>query len=159
MKNASNCLHFYKKLKFIDELVNLMNNEKEFRRVRRGNNYYEEPEYKIPDGLTIKIILLGLLAIFNKASYNQLLPWFKMFVPHRRARYIMASGMRALRIHGEVKMIERGTYKITERGWKKLRYYDLKIGLPEVIKSEIRDILEDIEMYPSRTLKIKRVRN
>jgi hypothetical protein len=111
----------------------------------RGNNYYCEPFYKIPDELPLKIVFLALIAKKRECNLYEILGEWKLFVPHPNAYDMMARYAKAL--IGFIRRIERGRYEITKAGWKKLKYYDVKLkGLPEVLRKPIAHILESIEL-------------
>jgi len=115
---------------------------------KRGNNYYTEPYYKIPEKLPLKIVVLSLIAQNpDGVDYGSLKSQFELFCPHEKVYYIMGKYIRDLYRNGDVKKIERGFVKIHMNGWRKLKYYDIKVGLPDVLREPIQDILEEIELW------------
>ena len=75
---------------------------------QRGKGYYCEPSIKVPDYISIKTIALALLAKKNiekylggdsvgAVGYGEILDEFKLYVPHPKAYYLLASCMKTFR--------------------------------------------------------------
>ncbi len=114
-------------------------------RKRRGNNYYCEvdPKYRLPEGITLKITLLAIIARYSYAYYEDLLPEFEKFAPHPNAYNMLTSYIRNL--IGDIKKLDRGKVKITRKGLKKLLYFDKKYGLLPILKDPIQFRLKSLE--------------
>lgn len=111
---------------------------------KRGRGYLSEPKYKIPDELPLKIALLALIAMGRgEWEYEDLdRAWFK-FCPHPKSYNIMVYYIVQLKRSGCVEIPEKGRVKITKGGIMKLRYYDKKVGFPEVLRERIKHLLGD----------------
>lgn len=72
----------------------------------------------------------------------------KQFIPHRGIKSIAAGYL--FKLKSCVERIDKGTYRINENGWRKLDYYDRKVGLPEPLRSQIIDKLEDMRQKDNR---------
>ena len=105
--------------------------------------YEKYARYKIPKNLPQKIIALALLACYIEADISELERSWKFFVPHPRSRNMLRLDLVKLCDKGDIKRVERGRYRLTKTGLKKLRYYDEKVGLPEVIRNRIKILLEE----------------
>jgi len=105
--------------------------------------YEKYARYKIPKGLTQKIIALALVACYIETDVKELERSWRFFVPHPRSGNMLRRYLISLRDGGFIKRVERGRYRLTKTGLKKLRYYDRKVGLPEVIRNRIKILLEE----------------
>ena len=105
--------------------------------------YEKYAKYKIPEGLTQKIIALALLACYIETDVEELERSWIFFVPHPRSRNMLCRDLKKLCDKGDIKRVERGRYRLTKTGLKKLRYYDRKVGLPKVIRDRIKVLLEE----------------
>ena len=105
--------------------------------------YEKYAKYKIPKGLPQKILALALVACYIEVDVEELQRSWEFFVPHPRSRNLLRLDLKRLCDKRDIKRVGRGRYRLTKTGLKKLRYYDRKVGLPEVIRDRIKDLLEE----------------
>ncbi|RLI89127.1 MAG: hypothetical protein DRO98_01670 [Archaeoglobales archaeon] len=104
--------------------------------------YEKYAKYKIPKELPRKILTLALVACYIEVDVSELERSWKFFVPHPKSRALLCLDLMRLHDKGDIKRVGRGRYRLTKTGLKKLRYYDKKVGLPEVIRNRIKVLLE-----------------
>ena len=90
---------------------------------QRGKGYYCEPSIEVPEYISLKTIVLALLAKKNiekylggdsvgAAGYKDILDEFKLYVPHPKAYYLLGRCLKSLREMGRVARVERGKYVV-----------------------------------------------
>jgi hypothetical protein len=57
----------------------------------------------------------------------------------------MTRYIKELKRSSSVEKPERGVVKVTLWGLKKLKYYDKKVGLPEVLREPIDELLDELD--------------